>query len=234
MRKYFILKIKFVLKGGFFFATRWRSWLRHCATSRKVAGSIPDGVIGIFHWHNPSCRTMVLGSTQHLTEMSTRIFHGGWRRPVRRADNLTTFMCRLSWKLGASASWNPQGLSRPVMGSLYIYLLPQKHTCIIRGSRHNPGLVKCSTHVLIAWRRIPYIAVGFHTLVSSQWQTDTTTVQELVIYDTYKSPECGSCSIGWYIASVRTFCWTGASGSVAVSRAWNSVGLLCKWELTLN
>jgi hypothetical protein len=27
--------------------TRWHSWLRHCATSRKVAGSIPDGVI---HW----------------------------------------------------------------------------------------------------------------------------------------------------------------------------------------
>jgi hypothetical protein len=28
--------------------TRRRSWLRHCTTSRKVAGSIPDGVIGIF------------------------------------------------------------------------------------------------------------------------------------------------------------------------------------------
>ncbi len=26
-----------------------RSWLKHCATSRKVAGSIPNGVIGIFH-----------------------------------------------------------------------------------------------------------------------------------------------------------------------------------------
>ena len=26
----------------------WRSWLRHCSTSRKVAGSIPDGVIGFF------------------------------------------------------------------------------------------------------------------------------------------------------------------------------------------
>jgi hypothetical protein len=24
-------------------------WLRHCATNRKVAGSIPDAVIGIFH-----------------------------------------------------------------------------------------------------------------------------------------------------------------------------------------
>jgi hypothetical protein len=27
--------------------TRQRSWLRHCATIRKVVGSIPDGVIGI-------------------------------------------------------------------------------------------------------------------------------------------------------------------------------------------
>jgi hypothetical protein len=32
-----------------FRGTRWRGWLRHCATSRKVAGSIPDHVIGIFH-----------------------------------------------------------------------------------------------------------------------------------------------------------------------------------------
>jgi hypothetical protein len=24
-------------------------WLRYCATNRKVAGSIPGGVIGIFH-----------------------------------------------------------------------------------------------------------------------------------------------------------------------------------------
>jgi hypothetical protein len=28
--------------------TRWRSWLRHYATSRKVAGSIPDDVIRFF------------------------------------------------------------------------------------------------------------------------------------------------------------------------------------------
>jgi hypothetical protein len=25
------------------------NWLRHCATSRKVAGSIPDEVIGFFN-----------------------------------------------------------------------------------------------------------------------------------------------------------------------------------------
>ena len=29
--------------------TEVAQWLRCCATNRKVAGSIPDGVIGIFH-----------------------------------------------------------------------------------------------------------------------------------------------------------------------------------------
>jgi hypothetical protein len=29
--------------------TRWRSWLRHYAASRKVAGSIPHSAIRIFH-----------------------------------------------------------------------------------------------------------------------------------------------------------------------------------------
>jgi len=31
-------------------------------------------------------------------------------------------MCRLSWNLGASTSWNHLGLSRPVMGLLYLHL----------------------------------------------------------------------------------------------------------------
>jgi len=26
-------------------------WLRRCATNRKVGGSIPGGVVGIFRWH---------------------------------------------------------------------------------------------------------------------------------------------------------------------------------------
>jgi len=51
--------------------TRWRRLLRHCTSSRKVAGSIPDGVIRIFHWHSTSSRTMTLGLTQPLTKMST-------------------------------------------------------------------------------------------------------------------------------------------------------------------
>jgi hypothetical protein len=38
------------------------------------------------------------------------------------ADNLTTFLCRLSRNLGASTFWNPKGLSRSVMGLLYLFL----------------------------------------------------------------------------------------------------------------
>jgi hypothetical protein len=65
------------------------SWLRHYATSRKVASSIPDEVIRFFNLLNPSSRIMALGSTQPLTEMSTRNLLGGKRRPARKADNLT-------------------------------------------------------------------------------------------------------------------------------------------------
>jgi hypothetical protein len=43
----------------------------------------------VFNLPNPSSRTMTLGSTQPLTEMSTRNLPGdkGW--PARKADNLT-------------------------------------------------------------------------------------------------------------------------------------------------
>ena len=76
--------------------TRWRSWLRHCATIRKVAGSIPDGVIGVFHWHNPSGRTMALGLTQLLTEMSTR--------------NIS-----LRTKAASAKGWHPYHLHVPIV-----------------------------------------------------------------------------------------------------------------------
>ena len=37
------------ISSKYTWGTRWRSWFRHCATIQKVAGSIPDGVIGLFH-----------------------------------------------------------------------------------------------------------------------------------------------------------------------------------------
>jgi hypothetical protein len=65
-----------------------RKWIFKTA-SRKVAGSIPDEVIGFFNFPNTSSRIMALGSTQPLTELSTRILPGGKGRPASKADNLT-------------------------------------------------------------------------------------------------------------------------------------------------
>ena len=62
-----------------------------------------------FSFTYPSGCTITLGSTQHITRIPG-IFPGGLRRPVRKADNLTTFMCQLSQNMGASASWNTQCL----------------------------------------------------------------------------------------------------------------------------
>jgi hypothetical protein len=65
--------------GGWGGGTRWRSWLRHCATSRKDAGSIRDEVTGICQWLNPSARTMALGShsASNRTEYQESFLGGG-------------------------------------------------------------------------------------------------------------------------------------------------------------
>jgi hypothetical protein len=64
--------------------------LKHYATSRNVTGSSPDEV-DFFKLPNLSSRTMTLGSTQPLTEMSIRNLPEGKGRPTRKADNLTAF-----------------------------------------------------------------------------------------------------------------------------------------------
>ena len=51
--------------------TLWRSWVRHCTTSRKVAGSITDGFVWIFHSLYLSGRTMAPESTHPLRDIST-------------------------------------------------------------------------------------------------------------------------------------------------------------------
>jgi hypothetical protein len=52
-------------------------WLIYCATNQKVAGSIPDGVTEFLIDINASDRTMALGSTQPVTENSTRSISWG-------------------------------------------------------------------------------------------------------------------------------------------------------------
>jgi hypothetical protein len=54
--------------------------------ARRSPVRIPDEV-DFFNLFNSSSRTMALGSTQPLTEMSTRNLPGDKKRPAHRADN---------------------------------------------------------------------------------------------------------------------------------------------------
>jgi hypothetical protein len=92
---------------------------------------IPDEV-DFFSLPNPSRRTMALGSTQPLTEMSTGYVPGGKKRPARRADNLAAIYKPNVWKCGEpqppatpSASTACTGITLPYL-YLYIVILTRK------------------------------------------------------------------------------------------------------------
>jgi hypothetical protein len=54
-----------------------------------------------FNLSNPSSRTVALGLTQPLTEMSTRNVPGCRKRPAHRADNLDAIYEPNVWKCGS-------------------------------------------------------------------------------------------------------------------------------------
>jgi hypothetical protein len=76
-----------------------------CATIRKVADSIPDGSLEFLI-------DSILPAAPWPWDR-LRNEYQGYLLGVKVA-NLATLMCQLSWNLGASAPWNPKGLSRPV------------------------------------------------------------------------------------------------------------------------
>jgi len=82
-------------------------WLRGCATNRKVAGSIP-----VWPWGRLSLKQKWVPG----------VLPGG---KGGRCVRLTTYyhLVPLSRNLGNLTSWNPLGLSRPVMGLLCRYLI---------------------------------------------------------------------------------------------------------------
>jgi hypothetical protein len=147
--------------------TRWRSWLRHYATSRKVAVSIPDGVSGIFQSLNPSGRTTAVGSTQPLTEMSTR--NPSWGKdgrcvgltnlPLSCADCLEILEPQPPGTSRASPGLYRESFTFTVSGKFQRYILPSpvvssvRRCCIIIRDIHTnttcTDLLYSFTHSLI-------------------------------------------------------------------------------------
>jgi hypothetical protein len=58
--------------------------------------------LNVFNLPNPTIRIMSLGSTQPLTEMSTRYIPGGKGRSARKAENLTAICEPIVYKM-----WRP-------------------------------------------------------------------------------------------------------------------------------
>jgi hypothetical protein len=118
--------------------TQQHSWLRQCTTIQKVMGSNPDGVNGIFQWLNPSGRTVALGSSQPLTGMSIRGISWRERQPVKRADNLATYVCQLSRNSGSLNLLESQGPVQACTGTALLYF-----------SRMGTGL-----NIFIVWKEM--------------------------------------------------------------------------------
>ena len=137
-------------------------WLRRCATSRTVPGSIPGGVTGFFSDVSPSDRSMVLGSTQPLVKMSTRNIPGG---KGGRCVRLTTYhhTVPLSRNLGALTSLEPSGPARPVTGVLYLYLYLAEKLCRIR-FRHLFFQFFERLTVPLTSKLCPLLSLSFHSI----------------------------------------------------------------------
>jgi hypothetical protein len=115
---------------------RWRSWLRHCATFRKVAGSISSG------------RTMALGSTQPLTEMNTSII--SWGKGGRCIA--LTFLppscanCHKNWEL------RPPGTLRASTRIALPYVIHRRKIIIKNHSNTNSDVTLKRNHFMVTMK----------------------------------------------------------------------------------
>ena len=110
-------------------------------------------------------------------------------------------MCRLSWNLRASASWNPQGLSRPVMGLLYLCF----HVCFERGMECN----SLTAHWLTLNNEV-HFTLGFFFLWQFLQKQNPHGKLGLPVY----------CFISWLFNEIQKRIWLCSVMGFAVVNSW--------------
>jgi len=112
----------------------------HCATSRKVASSIPYGVIGTFHWLNPYGRTVALRSTELLTKMISACFLEGEGGRCLWLITLATsvcWFCRNCGILNLLEHWVPLQACTRIHFSIVMPWCPLIDICCYHQIQHN-------------------------------------------------------------------------------------------------
>jgi len=120
-------------------------WLRCCVTNPKVAGSIPAGVIGIFHWHNPSDRTMALGSSQPQ-KWVPGVFPGGKCDWYVRLTILPP-SCAVVMECGSLTFLKPSGPLRACNGLILLFFIKRPRYCLVRKMEEDSLFRETSQHI---------------------------------------------------------------------------------------
>ena len=144
--------------GSLAFQYFYHSYKRGYAVAHLVEAArykaIPDGVTGIFHWHNPSGRTMALRSTQSLTEMSTRNISWGVKAAGALGWQRYHFHVPIVLKSGSlnllEHSGSVQGCNLIALPLLLLYLI-NRSGMFWHVSVYSPYLCGISVRKLVAF-----------------------------------------------------------------------------------
>jgi len=114
-------------------------------------------------------------------------------------------MCRLSWNLGASTSWNPQGLSKPVMGLLCLFYmgLMKFSRLIVEPAvvQHSAFKVEMTIETLKSYKSRENGQIQAHLIQAEAKQYDPWSINILILSSikTNSLNSGESQSLYWYI-----------------------------------